>query len=83
MVDQSDIRKVKDTIGRNACLAGNIPSSMLGLVSVEEVKEYTRKTIDYCAKGGGYIMCNGAFFDEAKAENVKAFIDVTREYGVY
>ncbi|MBN2419054.1 MAG: uroporphyrinogen decarboxylase [Deltaproteobacteria bacterium] len=83
MVDQSDIRKVKDTIGKNACIAGNIPSSMLGLVPVEEVKEYTRKIIDYCAKDGGYIMCNGAFFDEAKAENVKAFIDVTKEYGVY
>ena len=83
MVDQSDIKKVKDTIGRNACIAGNIPSSMLGLVPVEEVKEYTKKIIDYCAKDGGYIMCNGAFFDEAKAENVKAFIDVTKEYGVY
>ena len=83
MVDQSDIRKVKDTIGQNACIAGNIPSSMLGLVSVEEVKDYTRRIIDYCAGDGGYIMCNGAFFDEAKAENVKAFIDVTKEYGVY
>ena len=83
MIDQSDIRKVKDTIGKNACIAGNIPSSMLGLVSVEEIKDYTKKIIDYCAKDGGYIMCNGAFFDEAKAENVKAFIDVTKEYGVY
>ncbi len=83
MVDQSDIRKVKDTIGQNACIAGNIPSSMLGLVPVEDVKDYTKKIIDYCAKDGGYIMCNGAFFDEARAENVKAFIDVTKEYGVY
>ena len=83
MVDQSDIRKVKDTIGQNACLAGNIPSSMLGLVPVEEVRDYAKDIIDYCAKDGGYIMCNGAFFDEAKAENVKAFIDVTKEHGVY
>lgn len=83
MVDQSDITKVKDTLGQNACIAGNIPSSMLGLVSVDEVKDYAKKIIDYCAKDGGYIMCNGAFFDEAKAENVKAFIDVTKEYGVY
>jgi uroporphyrinogen-III decarboxylase len=83
MVDQSDIKKVKDTIGQNACLAGNIPSSMLGLVSVDEVKDYTKSIIDSCAEGGGYIMCNGAFFDEAKAENVKAFVDVAKEYGVY
>lgn len=83
MVDQSDIKKVKDTLGQNACITGNIPSSMLGLVSVDEIKEYTKKIIDYCAKDGGYIMCNGAFFDEAKPENVKAFVDVTKEYGVY
>lgn len=83
MVDQSDINKAKDTLGQNACLAGNIPSSMLGLVSVDEVKDYAKNLIDYCAKDGGYIMCNGAFFDEAKGENVKAFIDVTKEYGVY
>lgn len=83
MVDQSDINKAKDTIGQNACIAGNIPSSMLGLVPVDEVKDYAKKIIDYCAKDGGYIMCNGAFFDEAKAENVKAFIDVAKEYGVY
>ena len=56
---------------------------MLGLVSVDEVKDYAKKVIDYCAKDGGYIMCNGAFFDEAKGENVKAFVDVTKEYGVY
>jgi uroporphyrinogen-III decarboxylase len=83
MVDQSDIKKAKDTLGQNACIAGNIPSSMLGLVSVDEVKEYAKKTIDNCAKDGGYIMCNGASFDEAKPENVKAFVDITKEYGVY
>ena len=28
-------------------------------------------------------MANGAFFDEAKPENVKAMVDFTKEYGVY
>jgi hypothetical protein len=28
-------------------------------------------------------MSNGAFFDEAKPENVKAMVDFTKEYGVY
>ena len=83
MVDQSDIMKVKDTLGQNACIAGNISSTLLSLASANDVKEYSKKIIDYCAKDGGYIMANGAFFDEAKAENVKAFIDVAKEYGVY
>jgi uroporphyrinogen-III decarboxylase len=47
------------------------------------VKAYCKKLIDTAGKGGGFIMANGAFFDEAKPENVKAMVDVTREYGVY
>jgi hypothetical protein len=28
-------------------------------------------------------MGNGAFFDEAKPENIKAMVDFTKEYGIY
>jgi hypothetical protein len=28
-------------------------------------------------------MANGAFFDHAKPENIKAMVDFTKEYGVY
>ncbi|MBN2401850.1 MAG: hypothetical protein JXN64_05580 [Spirochaetes bacterium] len=83
MVDQSDIAKAKKTLGKNACLAGNVPSSLLKLGTVQEVKDYCKKLIDTVGKGGGYIMSNGAFFDEAKPENVKAMVDFTKEYGVY
>jgi hypothetical protein len=83
MVDQSDMTKVKETLGKNACLIGNVPSSMLGLATPGEVKAYCKKLIDTAGKGGGFIMGNGAFFDEAKPENIKAMVDITREYGVY
>jgi hypothetical protein len=83
MVDQSDMAKVKETLGKNACLIGNVPSSMLKLGTPDEVKDYCKKLIDTVGKGGGFIMGNGAFFDEAKPENVKAMVDFTKEYGVY
>ena len=83
MVDQSDMSKVKETLGKNACLLGNVPSSMLNLGKPDEVKAYCKKLIDTAGKGGGFIMGNGAFFDEAKPENIKAMVDFTREYGVY
>jgi hypothetical protein len=83
MVDQSDMTKVKETLGKNACLIGNVSSSMLRLAAPDEVKAYCKKLIDTAGKGGGFIMGNGAFFDEAKPENVKAMVDFTREYGVY
>ena len=83
MVDQSDMVKVKETLGQNACLIGNVSSSMLRLGAPEDVRNYAKKLIDTVGKGGGFIMSNGAFFDEAKPENIKAMADVTREYGVY
>ena len=83
MVDQTDMVKAKETLGGNACLIGNVPSSMLKLGTPDEVKDYCKKLIDTTGKGGGFIMSNGAFFDEAKLENVKAMIDFTKEYGVY
>jgi len=83
MVDQSDMAKTKETLGKNACLIGNVSSSMLRLGTPDEVKAYCKKLIDTVGKGGGFIMGNGAFFDEAKPENVKAMVDFTKEYGVY
>ena len=83
MVDQTDMAKAKETLGKNACLIGNVPSSLLGLATPQEVKEYVKKLIDTAGKDGGFIVSNGAFFDEAKAENVKAMVDYTKEYGVY
>jgi uroporphyrinogen-III decarboxylase len=83
MVDQSDMVKAKETLGKNACLIGNVPSSMLSLGTPQEVRDYAKKLIDTVGKGGGFIMSNGAFFDQAKPENVKAMVDTAKEYGVY
>lgn len=83
MVDQSDMFRAKETLGQNACLMGNVSSSMLNLGTPEDVENYVKKLIDEVAPGGGYMVCNGAFFDEAKAENVKAMVETGKEYGVY
>ena len=83
MVDQSDMVKAKETLGKNACLIGNVSSSMLNLGTPQEVKDYAKKLIDAVGKGGGFIMSNGAFFDHAKPENVKAMVDTAKEYGAY
>jgi hypothetical protein len=83
MFDQMDMVKAKQVVGDSFCFGGNVPSSMLGLGSPQEVRDYCKKLIDTAGKGGGFVMCNGSFFDEAKAENVKAMVEVTKEYGVY
>jgi hypothetical protein len=47
------------------------------------VEDYVKKVIDDAGTDGGLIVCNGAFFDHAKPENVKAMVETTKEYGAY
>jgi len=49
----------------------------------EDVKENVKKLVNSCAKGGGYIMMNGAVIEDVPPENIKAMIDATKEYGAY
>ncbi len=83
MVDQTDMVAVKKTLGQNACLIGNVSSSLLRLGTPQQVRDYVKQLIDTVAPGGGLILANGAFFDEAKPENVKAMVEAAKEYGVY
>jgi hypothetical protein len=83
MIDQSDIFNVKKTLGKVACLFGNVSSAMVALGTPQEVKDYVKKCIDVVGKGGGYIVSNGAFFDHAKIENIHAMVDAAKEYGAY
>jgi hypothetical protein len=83
MFDQTDMTKAKDIVGDTLCLFGNVPSSMLKLGTTQDIKDYVKKLIDTAGKGGGFILGNGAFFDHAKPENVKAMVDFAKEYGVY
>jgi len=83
MFDTTDMAKAKKTIGQVACIMGNMPTDLLTIGTASQVKDYAKKLIDECAKGGGYIMTNGAFFDSVKAENVKAMVNFTKQYGVY
>lgn len=49
----------------------------------QEVKECCRRLIETCAPGGGYVLAGGAGATEAKAENLRAFMEAALEYGVY
>ncbi len=81
MIDNSDMARAKKTLGKVGCLTGNVQSDLLVLGEPQQVKDSVKKLIDDCAQGGGYIVSNGAFFDRAKAENVKAMVDFGKEYG--
>ena len=73
----------KEALGDIACVAGNVPISMLNTGTPDDVRDYCKNLIDVAGKGGGYIMTSGGVIDKAKTENVRAMIEVTKEYGVY
>jgi uroporphyrinogen-III decarboxylase len=83
MFDQTDMREVKKKLGGWACFGGNVPGPLLKAGTPQEVEAYVKKLIDDMAQDGGYILANGAVIDDATPENLHAFIDTGKEYGVY
>jgi len=81
--DQTDMAKAKRMIGDTCCVVGNVPASLLAFGEVKDVKECCRKLIEACAPGGGYVLTGGTAVTEAKPENLRAFMEAAREYGVY
>jgi len=83
MFDQTDMARAKKILGNTACMLGNVPLDLLGVGTPQQVKEYVKKLIETAGKDGGFILANGAFFDNVKAENLKAMMEAGREYGAY
>jgi uroporphyrinogen-III decarboxylase len=81
--DQTDMADAKRIVGQTCCISGNVPSSIMLTGTAGEVKEYCRKLIETCAKGGGYILSGGASMTEAKPENLRAMMEAAKEYGIY
>jgi hypothetical protein len=83
LFDQTDMARAKETIGKVACIEGNMPSSLLHAGTTDEVAAFTRNLIDVAGEGGGFIVDMGAVVDDGKAENLRTMIETAKEYGVY
>jgi len=83
LFDRTDMAKAKKVLGAKCCIAGNVPASLMATGTPKAVKDYCRKLIEVCGKGGGYILAGGAQVDNGKPENVRAMLDAAKEYGVY
>ncbi len=81
--DQTDMFRAKRILGDKCCIRGNVPSSLVVTGSPGDVKEYCRKLIEDCGKGGGYILSAGANAENPKLENLRAMLAAVKEYGVY
>jgi hypothetical protein len=81
--DRTDMHRAKDILGGHSPIMGNVPITIIATGTPEQVKTCCKDLIDYCGKGGGYILCSGTQLDDAREETVRAMIDFTKEYGVY
>jgi hypothetical protein len=81
--DRTDMFKAKKILGDNACIAGNVPASLLVTGTPKDVKEYCRKLIEVCGEGGGFILTGGASIDKGDPDCLRAMYEAAQEYGVY
>ena len=81
--DRTDMDRAKQTVGQVACIAGNVPISLLATGTPDEVRAYCKNLMDVAGKGGGFLFSTGAGMQGSKKENVKAMIDFSKQYATH
>jgi Uroporphyrinogen decarboxylase (URO-D) len=79
---KTDPENAKAILGGHLCFMIDVPGFILQAGTISEVEDYCKKLIRVCGKDGGFIMTATAL-DEARPENVKAMIDITKSCGRY
>jgi uroporphyrinogen-III decarboxylase len=79
--DRTDMFKAKEVLGDVACISGNVPTSLMCTGTPAGVKDYCRRLIEVCGKGGGFILAGGASVDKADPDNFRAMMAAAKEYG--
>lgn len=79
------LAEVKERVGDQICLMGNIQEALLDLGTPHEVRAQVLQAIEEGAAGGGFILIptDVAFtpLEERKAENLKAFLRAGHQFG--
>ena len=81
--DKTDMFKAKEILGDKCAIQGNVPTSLIVTGNPPDVKDYCRKLIEGCGKGGGFLLSAGAVPENPKLDNLRAMMAAVKEYGVY
>lgn len=81
--ERTDLATAKKVLGGHACIAGNVPVSIICTGTPQEVKEMCRRQIEIAAPGGGYILAGAASMNKGNPANLRAMMEAAKEYGVY
>ena len=83
LFENVDMAVAKKKLGSIACISGVFPAASLDRETPEQIRDKTRRLIDICAPGGGFIFMTSCGLGHCKPENVAAMFETVREYGVY
>ncbi|MFH0727074.1 MAG: uroporphyrinogen decarboxylase family protein [Pseudomonadota bacterium] len=75
LFDKIDMKAAKEKFGGFACIGGNVPASLFYSGTPQMIEDYCKELMDIAASGGGFILSPGAAIDQAKPENVRAFLN--------
>ena len=78
-----DMKEAKRIVGPHACITGGFNTRLLETGTKEQVIDHTKRLLDICAPGGGYIFDVNDTMDYCKPENVEAMFDTVKTYGRY
>jgi hypothetical protein len=79
--DRTDMKRAKETVGRVACIAGNVPLDLLCTGTPEKITTRCRELVDVAGAGGGFIFSTGAGMQGSKPENIRAMMESAKKYG--
>ena len=83
MFEKVDMKRAKETVGKVACICGNIPTASLMYSTPDKIADETKKLLDICAPGGGFLMDASIPIDRCPKENLHAMVDTALKYGAY
>ncbi|MCQ2513248.1 MAG: hypothetical protein MJ092_07710 [Lachnospiraceae bacterium] len=76
-----DMAEAKKELGDVACIAGGLSVKIMNFGTPQEVADETKRLIDICAPGGGFIFEPSCGLDYCSHANVEAMFDTVRTYG--
>ena len=78
-----DMKEAKRILGPVACICGNLSITELEFGRKETIVEQTKRLLDVCAPGGGYIFDLNGCLENCKPENLEAMFETLEQYGKY
>lgn len=76
-----DMAEAKRILGDVACISGGLSAKIMNFGTKQDVIDETKRLIDICAPGGGFIFETACGLDYCSHENVEAMFDTVRTYG--